>query len=185
MTERELRSLIGRSQKDGFRELFGMYKSYVYSIVWNRIGLVGTREDAEECVSDVFAEIFQHFGEIREGRLHGYVGMVAKRRAIDAYRRLSVKEPGISLDEGGMQELPDDTDVAADAEQDSLRARLLERIRSLGEPDATILLQKYYYERSSSEIAQSLSLQPAAVRVRAGRALQRLRNLLTEDGITL
>ena len=185
MTEQELRSMIGRSQKEGFRALFQEYKGYVYAVVWNRIGHVGTREDTEECVSDVFAEIFLHYGEIRDGGLHGYIGMVAKRRSIDAYRRLSVREPGISLDDEGMQELADETDIQGDAESNSLRRTLLERIKSLGEPDSSILLQKFYYERSSSEIAKSLSLQPAAVRMRASRALKRLRAMLTEDGITL
>lgn len=185
MTERELRTLIGRSQKEGFRVLFQEYRGYVYTVVWNRIGGVGTREDAEECVSDVFAEVFLHFAEIREGALRGYIGTVAKRRSIDAFRRLSAHDPGVSLEEDGVQELPSDTDIAADSEAGAIRLRLLERIRSLGEPDATIILQRYYYERSSAEIAQSLRLQPAAVRMRASRALKRLRSMLTEDGISL
>ena len=185
MTEQELRSRISRSQKEGFRALFEEYKSYVYAVVWNRIGRVGTKEDAEECVSDVFAEIFLHFDEIRPESLHGYVGMIAKRRSIDAYRRLSAREPGISLEEEGMQELAADTDIESDAASNAERRRLLEHIRSLGEPDASILLQKYYYDRSSSEIARSLKLQPAAVRMRASRALKRLRSILTADGITL
>lgn len=185
MTERELRTLISRSQKEGFRVLFQEYRSYVYTIVWNRVGGVGTREDAEECVSDVFAEVFLHFGEIRDGSLRGYIGTLAKRRSIDLFRRLSAHDPGVSLEEEGMTELPAGTDVEADSEAGALRRRLLERIRSLGEPDAAIILQKYYYERSSAEIARSLSLQPAAVRMRASRALKRLRTMLAEDGISL
>ena len=185
MTEQELRSRISRSQKEGFRALFEDYKSYVYAVVWNRIGHVGTKEDAEECVSDVFAEIFLHYSEIRPGGLHSYIGMVAKRHSIDLYRRLSVREPGVSLDEEGMQNLADDTDVETDAESNSLRRRLMEHIRSLGEPDSSILLQKFYYDRSSSEIAESMKLQPASVRMRVSRALKRLRSILTEDGITL
>ena len=51
MTEHELRALIGRSRDEGFRQLFQQYSGYVYAIVWNRISSVGSREDAEECIS--------------------------------------------------------------------------------------------------------------------------------------
>ena len=80
MTEQELRRRITASEKDGFRLLFEQYHAYVYHIVWNRIHAVGSPEDAEECVSDIFAELFRHFGEVEEGALKGYLGVLAKRR---------------------------------------------------------------------------------------------------------
>ncbi|MCR5480275.1 MAG: hypothetical protein K6F27_10525 [Ruminococcus sp.] len=54
MTESEIRSMIGTSRKEGFRLLFEEYHAYVYHIVWNTIRSVGSKEDAEECVSDIF-----------------------------------------------------------------------------------------------------------------------------------
>ena len=40
------------------RKIFDEYCNYVYIIVMNKIKECGTKEDAEECVSDVFAEIY-------------------------------------------------------------------------------------------------------------------------------
>ena len=177
MTEWELRALIRRSEKEGFRALFQEYRAYVYTVIWNRIGLIGSREDAEEAVSDVFADVFLHFEEIREGSLQGYIGTVAKRTAIDWFRRLSVHAPGEELPE----DVPDGTDVTAAGENAVMRDQLLRAVESLGQPDANIILQRFYYDRNYNEIARALKMAPAAVRMRASRALKRLRTLLGES----
>ncbi len=178
MTEAELRTLVRRSEREGFRAVYQEYKGYVYTIIWNRIGACASREDAEEAVSDVFADVFRSFDSIREGSLQGYIGTLARRTAIDRFRRLSSRPEAVSLDEDESPDLPDDTDIPAAQERAELRQRLLACIESLGQPDASIILEKYYYDRSYAEIARHLRMQPAAVRMRAGRALKRLKRLL-------
>lgn len=61
---------------------------------------------------------------------------------------------------------------------------MIEKINELGEPDSTIIIQKYYYNRSSSEIAKLLSMKSSAVRMRCGRAMKKLRKKLEEADIT-
>ena len=51
----------------------------------------------------------------------------------------------------------------------------LEKIKELGEPDATIVVQKYYFGRKMAEIAEMTGLKPHAAQVRCGRALKKLR----------
>ena len=62
---------------------------------------------------------------------------------------------------------------------------LMNKINELGEPDSTIILQKYYFDRSSGEIAELLSMKASAVRMRAARALEKLKKSLAAAGITL
>jgi RNA polymerase sigma-70 factor (ECF subfamily) len=62
---------------------------------------------------------------------------------------------------------------------------MIRLIESLGNPDSTIILQKFYFNRSSKEIAKKLSMTSGAVRVRCSRALSRLEKLLANEGITL
>lgn len=180
MTERELRTLISRSPSEGHRALFDQYSSYVYAIVWDKLRNAGSREDADECVSDVFAEVFRHLDTVYEGSLKGYIGTVAKRKAINAFRRLSTDSgKTVSLEEG--LDISSDMDVAEDYERSVASRLLLDKVLSLGEPDATIILQKYYYDRNSAEIARIVHLTPVAVRMRLSRALKRLRKLLPDD----
>ena len=48
-----------------------------------------------------------------------------------------------------------------------------------------IILQKFYYDRSSAEIATMLSMKASAVRMRAARALKKLKMVLAADGIEI
>lgn len=183
MTESELRSLISRSQKDGFRALFQKYHGYVYAIVWNHICKVGTHEDAEECVCDVFTDIFLQFDRIGEGKLQSYIRTVSKRKAIDCFRRLTARPPTEAMDAQEM--IPSDEDVEQDCDKKALRQLLLDKIRMLGEPDATIIMMKYYYDCKTEVIAKTVHLNQAAVRKRLSRAMKRLQELLAADGFTM
>ena len=59
---------------------------------------------------------------------------------------------------------------------------MLDAVKALGEPDTTIIIQKYYYNRSSDEIAEMVEMKPAAVRKRVSRAVNKLRDMLTAIG---
>lgn len=183
--ERELREAVSRSRDEGFRQLFQQYSGYVYTIVWNRISSVGTREDAEECVSDIFSDIFLHFEQIGEGKLHSYIRTVTKRTAIDKFRSLSAAPDTVSIDGTEMQEAVSERDVEQDYDKLALRRVLLDAIQELGEPDAGILMMKYFYGLRSDEIARAVRMNPVAVRMRASRAMKRLRKLLDEKDISL
>ena len=184
MTEDELRALVSGNRENGFRLLFQQYQSYVYSVVWSHIKAVCTKEDAEECVSDAFAAVFLHYDEIREGALQGYIGTVAKRTAIDMFRRHTAKKAA-SFTVEELPEIVSDENIADNCERAEQSEALLEAIRSLGEPDASIVIQKYYYDRNTDEIASAVDLKPVTVRVRLSRALKRLKTLLADSGFSL
>lgn len=185
MTESELRTLISQSQQEGFRALFQQYQSYVYAIIWRRICTVGSKEDAEECLSDVFADVFLHFAEIQTGSLRGYLAMTANRTAIDCYRKIRSRREDTYLEDDAVQNLDSGEDTEARCEANAASRMLFEKIRALGEPDATIILHKYFYDRSTAEIAAYVHMKPVTVRVRLNRALKRLRTLLSDEEITL
>ena len=64
-------------------------------------------------------------------------------------------------------------------------AMLLDKIDELGEPDSTIIIQQYYYNRTTLEIGKAISMTAAAVQKRSIRARKRLRSMLTEIGVSI
>ncbi len=180
MTERELRELVSASQEDGFKALFQQYQSYVYTIVWNHLRTSGTAEDAEECISDVFLQVFLHFEEIGDGSLQAYIGTVAKNKAIDYARRLRSVN-GRADAHAELSEIPSEENVEQEIEVSMEHQLLYEKIQELGEPDTTILILKYFYRRKSADIARQIHMTPIAVRVRLNRALKKLRRLLNDE----
>ncbi len=185
MTEGELRLVVRENRKAGYKALFQQYHSYVYAIVYNRIRNAGSHEDAEECVSDVFLDVFRQFDQIEEGKLQSYIGTVARHKAIDCFRRLTAKPTAASLDGIDTETAAVETDIEEDYEKAALRQVLLDKIKLLGEPDASIILMKYYYGCSPEEIARTVRMNRPAVRKRLSRAMKRLQTMLTEEGYTM
>ena len=181
MEENELGKRIAESEKEGFEELFNQYQNYVYSIVWRKIKNVGTKEDAEECLTDIFARVFLNFSEIEEGKLTAYISMISGRMAIDKYRNLCAVKNRSFENEEIPENLSSGDDIAKATEKAELSRILYEKIISLGEPDSTIIVQKYYYNFSSSEIAKQLNLTVPSVKMRLSRALKHLRRLLEDE----
>ena len=114
------------------------------------------------------------------------MGTVAKRRAINTFRKLTANSGHFSEDaEDELINIDADTDIEQDSDLAETRSILISKINELGEPDSTIIIQKYYYDRSSSEIADMLSMKASAVRMRAARALNKLKTTLAAAGITM
>ena len=188
MTQKEYRKAAAQSEENAQRSLFDEYFNYVYTIVFSRLRSCASREDIEECVGDVFADVYMQFDERRasEGDPTGFVGTVARHKAADMYKRLTKNKFGsISIDDEEAAEIESPDDTADAVEKKELRGSLIKCVELLGEPDSTIIIQKYFFMRSSTEISKLVSLTPEAVRVRCSRALKKLRETLTAMNISL
>ena len=185
MTGGEYLALLERSPKQAHEKLFGEYYSYVRTIAFNRLRSTGSTEDIEECISDIFAQVFFTFGEkYSSGDMKGFIGTVAKRMSIDHYRKL-VRRSGrtVSMDDDSSHEISSDIDLEKQSEKSELRRILIDSIKELGEPDSTIIIQKYYYNKRSNQIGMLLSMNPSTVRMRCKRAADKLRRVLENRGI--
>lgn len=184
MTDSQYRNLYEKSPASAQKTLFDEYLSYVYSIVFNNLRSCGTSEDIEECVGDVFAAVFMNYdmnGSF-DGDLKGIIGTIAYRKSVQTFHKLSRHQGYTVSTEDEYSEIPDSENIEENAERSEMRNVLISIINSLGEPDTTIVLQKFYYNMNSREIAKKLSMTADAVRVRCGRAMKKLRTMLLERG---
>jgi len=187
MTDNEYRTLFEKSPSAAQNALFEEYINYVYSIVFNKLRSCASAEDIEECVSDVFSAVFLSYDSKQNinGDLKGYIGRIASNKAINMFRSLTAKSRQTDYIEELETQLPSDDAVAENAEQSELQDIMIKCIRSLGEPEASIMIHKYYYNMRSNEIGKKLSLPAATVRVKCSRALKKLKELLSAEGFDL
>ena len=178
MTDHELRALMSSSLNEGAKALYRQYAQYIYAIIFRILREYGTQEDVEDCFADTFAEIIQHYKGIQGEHLKSYIGQAARNRALNYAQSLyqqrmrfvpleSVPEPAAETTQA----------ITEQRERDRI---LLQKIKALGEPDATIIVQKYYFRRKMSEIARMVGLSPHAAQARCGRALKKLRRELED-----
>ncbi|MBR6996884.1 MAG: sigma-70 family RNA polymerase sigma factor [Ruminococcus sp.] len=186
MTDMELRMLMAESVQKCHRAVFDKYCNYVYAIVINILRNCGSREDIEDCVSDVFFKLYKQLDAKTDfsGDLKSFIAAISRNTAIDAFRRLSNKNNrSVYIDDDTTEELRSDERIEENAEKAERSRILLGKIKELGEPDTTIIIQQYFYNRTAKEIAKSISMTAAAVQKRSSRARQKLKALLCEAGI--
>ena len=187
MTHDEYRMLLKKDKEKAQRIIFDEYLNYVYTIVFSRLRSCAVREDIDECISDVFADVFSSYDtdKLVTGDIKGFIGMIAGRIATDYYRRICKMPLAVPIGEDDTAYISSEEDVEQNAEQNELRGILLDMIERLGEPDSTIIINKYFYKQTSKEIAEKVPLSPVMIRVRSSRALKKLRKMLSDKGITL
>ena len=186
MKDAELRLLMSQSVQKCHRAVFDQYCNYVYAIVINVLRSCGTREDIDDCVSDVFMKVYKRFDESIDfsDNLKSFIAAVSRNTAIDAFRKISLRNnKNISIDDEEISELRSDELIVENSEKKEQSRIIFGKIQELGEPDSTIIIQQYFYNRTAKEIAESISMTAGAVQKRSSRAKQKLKDLLTEAGI--
>ncbi|MGN1442671.1 MAG: sigma factor, partial [Acutalibacteraceae bacterium] len=144
MTDDELIDLIKQSPSEGLEKLMDLYSGLVFRVVSATLVPVGTKEDAQECSSDVFVAFYRNLESIdlNKGSVKGYLAVAAKHQAISFLRKLKARGTGnmISLDDN--ENLAFGCD---DVEKNERSRTVRHAIESLGEPDSTIIIRRYLF----------------------------------------
>lgn len=163
MFDSGLLKLINESPEKGMSALMEQFTPLVYTVVKNKISSVGSVEDIEETVSDVFITFYNQRSSIDlgKGSLCAYLMTIAKRKAVDKYRACCKPYEVRLDDEECFIEIPDSFNLENRAEKNELHRRLIEEIRALGEPDSTIIFRKYYLSESvKANVFSGLEIKP-------------------------
>lgn len=146
MTHEEFCRKMQFSPEQAHKELFESYYNYVYTIVFNRLRSSARREDIEECVCDVFVDVYIYYDTNRKisGDISGFIGTIARRKAAELYKKSFLRADTVSIDDEAAQQLSSEQNIEIEAEEQERHKLILDKIEALGEPDATIIVQKYY-----------------------------------------
>lgn len=181
MQDVELLMEFERNPEQALGYLIDEYADLVFSIIHGKVSTVGTKEDIQECVSDVFMEFYQQISKVNleKGSIKAYLAIIAKRKGIDLYRKLIRV---ISHSEDIEEDSERYVDLRTNIEQDMIRKEekksILQAMDSLGEPDREIFIRKYYMGQKTKEIAEALNLLDNTVDKKISRGLKKLRILL-------
>ena len=175
--------LFARSE-EGLALLQTHYGKLCHRIALN---LLGSREDAEECVNETYLAVWNTIPPNRPTSLVAYVGKVTRNIAVSCLRKRGAKgrrcEGTVLLDE--LAECLPDTDSPDPADDLTLREALQSFFDSLSEEDRAIMVRRYYDGEPTEAIAVGLGLRHGTVRVRLHRLRERLRAHLEERGVSL
>ncbi len=184
--EEKILVLLEKKPEKGLEKLMNMYTGLVYTIVYNKLNPFCTKEDIEECVSSVFFEVYEkRFSiDLAKGTLKAFLAVMAKRRAIDVFRRKE-KDIGkiVSLEQCEADKQEKLIDMEVTSHDNETKNMVIESINSLGEPDSEIFIRKYYFGQSTKIIANILGLKENTVDKKVSRGLVKLRKILESDTV--
>ena len=141
----------------------------------------GDRQQAEDIVQETLLRAWRHPEALAQDRgpLRPWLFTVAKRIAIDAHRARSARPAEVSDD--ALWAVP----AADDQFDQALESWLVaEALASLSTDHRDVLVATYFRGKSVSEAARELRVPKGTVKSRTHYALQALRLVLQERGVT-
>lgn len=181
MQDNELVQLIKSDPNKGLGILMKEYMGLVCTIVREKLDKVCDSYEMESCASDIFVEFYNGIDGYSsdKGTIKAYLCVMAKRRAIDIFRKKSKEFGNVSIDDEDTKiDVRSSSDIEKEYVNKEQKKELLNAVDSLGEPDREIIVRKYYLGESTRQIADRLAMTISAVDTRSSRALKKLRNVL-------
>ena len=153
------------------------YSKLLWPIASAVLKNVGSEQDVEECVADVFIDLWENPDkyDAARGTLKTWLCMVARCKAIDRYRALS-KHSTVPLEGAMMAGRMGMQDALL---QDETKRELVAAVNALADVEKDILIRRYYYEQKPREIAKALDLPLKQVENHLYRSKQKLRKAIS------
>ena len=164
---------ILNGDKNGLREIYDAYLSYIYQIVY---GVVGRKEDAEDITSDFFIKFWQQADKYKSGSGHkGYLATMARNMAIDhlrKYKREVLDSFSADEEEGPVTEPVAKEDTENQVIED---IGIKEAIEKLNPKEQQIINMKVLSDMTFAEISDELGVPMGTVTWRYREAIKKLR----------
>ena len=180
-TDETLMQCIIDGEQLALDRLYARYRPLISKIVME---ILPNEADAEEAIQDVFMEIWTRAAnfDVRKGKPLGWIICMARRRAIDHYRKIrrraeaseklrSESEDGESTTSNGLTSVAAHDDHAVTSD---LHAFLTGMIGSLPAEQGRVIHLSYFKEMSQREIASRTGIPLGTIKTRLDLALRKL-----------
>lgn len=176
MQEKNIIDAIKAGDEQAMQKIICCYSRLLWSIVGAVLSQVGTTEDMEECVADVFIDLWEHPQKYDESRgsLKAWLSVIARNKAIDRYRQ-KTKIQTIPLEETVLAQM------GVEPEMEN-REGLQEALAELTEEEREILLRRYVYQQKPKEMAVALGLSVKQIENRLYRIKAKMRKQMEQEG---
>jgi RNA polymerase sigma-70 factor (ECF subfamily) len=160
---------------DELRELYRRYSGELFGFAASALG---DREQAEEVVQDVFAQLWRHAGEYdqRRASVRTWLYAIARNRIVDAHRRAAAR-PKRADDEDSLDNA---AEIDAALDQAVLRWQITAALARLSPAHREVIRLAHYGGLTMREIAERTGIPLGTVKSRTSYALRSLRLILDE-----
>ncbi|HTV40416.1 MAG TPA: sigma-70 family RNA polymerase sigma factor [Candidatus Sulfotelmatobacter sp.] len=174
-----LRNYAEHGDETAFRELVERYVDLVYSTAVRRVG--GDVNLAQDVTQRVFADLALKARTLRQlehlgGWLHRHTGFIASNMVRGERRRQIREQEAAQMN--AISESPDSL-------WQELEPMLDDTIEQLEPPDRQAILLRFFERRDFRSLGNALGISDDTAQKRVSRAIEKLRSLLIQRGVTL
>lgn len=175
--ERDQQAILATSEK---------YGNYCASIAKN---ILGSSQDAEECVNDTYLGAWNAMPPHRPSLLPAFLGKITRNLSINRYKHNTAEKRGGGETAAVLEEMAELVSGTGSVEQESDRRELLEAIdeflKRLPPEKRKIFVCRYWYFDSVARIASRFGKTENQISVTLHRLRGKLRVCLLERGFEL
>ena len=154
--------------------------------------ILGSREDAEECVNDTWHRAWNAMPPQRPVSLRAFLARIARNLSLDRWRSQRAQKRGEGAGELALElalELEECVPAAPSAEAETEAreaARCVDRwLAALPREDRVAFVRRYWYGQRVDELALQLGRSPNGMAQRLRRLRGSLREALEREGVVL
>ena len=185
MEDAQIIDLYWQRDENAIRQTDCKYGAYCRKIALN---LLGSREDAEECVNDTWHQAWLLMPPERPLRLKSYLGRIVRNISVNLWHKNHAGKRGNGL-ELLLSELEDCLPSGQNVEREVEEARLGEVIsgwlRTLPRNDRVLFVRRYWYGDALNSLADEWGISPGKLSQRMYRLRRSLRAVLEREEIAL
>ncbi len=159
------------------------YGAYCFSIAYN---ILGSIQDAEECVNDTWFRTWKTIPPTRPENLRAFLAKITRSLSFDRYKAEKTQKRGgdevpLVLDE--LSEcISNELDVEGQVDVEELGKSINLFVCSLPERECNLFVRRYFFSASIKDIADQYGLAENYVMVILSRVRKRLREHLYKEG---
>ncbi|MBR7077866.1 MAG: RNA polymerase sigma factor [Clostridia bacterium] len=185
ITDQAIVSMLFQRNESALEHIERKYGRLFRSIA---LRLLGSEQDAEECVSDSMLRIWNAVPPDRPSDLRAYGAKIVRNRSVDALRSRNAEKRGngsvvLELTDS----VPEDGQASPEGiTEDAALSDIIDRfLRGCDAAARTVFILRYWHGFGEDEIALRTGLRRGGVHTSLARTRKRLKDYLKKEGVTL
>lgn len=162
------------------------YGAYLYTVSWN---ILGSKEDAEECVNDSYLKTWQTIPPNEPKSLKFYLVRIVRNLSIDKYRMNKAQARGQGNIAQCLEELSQVISSPSNIDEKIDEKYVLELINAFlqkrKKEERKIFLLRYFYAYSIKEIGEKIGMKENTLYTKLHRMRLQLKEELEKGGVYL